>query len=456
MNFKQEHNLGEDNILSLIIKLSIPSTAAMLINALFNVVDTIFVGRLGKNAIAALSISFPLQLIAISLAVGTGVGVTSLISRSLGAGDDEKADHIGGYAMTLALIVSSIFSIAGLLFTDPVLKLFGATPALLPYTREYMITIFAGSVFIFFPIIANSVMRGEGNTMTPMKVMMISALTNIVLDPLLIFGIGPFPQMGIQGAALATIISRSIAAAFAVYYFVSGCSSLHFKWQHFHPSWPLTRDIYKVGGPSAIMQLMGSVLVAVTNNVLKGYGETAIAAMGIYWRLQSLAFMPVFGINQGIMPLAGFNFGAKKFSRLREAALKGALAATVVMTAVAVLFWMIPGPLMRLFNNDPLLVLMGKNIIRMVSVSYLIIGPEIIFSGIFQAMGKGVPALIVSILRQGIVYIPLVFILPPYLGLWGVWLAGPISEVVSTVAATIWMEHEFRKFGMSLMKGKRV
>ncbi len=454
MKHKQSHNLGEDKILSLIIKLSIPSTAAMLINALFNVVDTIFVGRLGKNAIAALSISFPLQLIAISLAVGTGVGVTSLISRSLGERDVEKADHIGGYAMTLALMVSCIFSIVGLLFTDPVLKLFGATQALLPYTREYMITIFAGGIFIFFPIIANSVMRGEGNTLTPMKVMMISALTNIVLDPLLIFGIGPFPQMGIQGAALATIIARAISAVFAAYYFMCGRSSLHFKWTHFQPSWPLTCDIYKVGGPSAIMQLMGSALVAITNNVLKGYGETAIAAMGIYWRLQSLAFMPVFGINQGIMPLVGFNFGAKKFLRVREAALKGALVATVVMTAVGILFWTIPGPLMLLFNNDPLLVLMGEKIIRMVSAAYLIIAPEIIFSGVFQAMGKGIPALTVSILRQGVVYIPLVFILPPYLGLWGVWLAAPISEVVSTVVATIWMEHEFRKLGMSLLKVK--
>ncbi|QGU00118.1 antimicrobial extrusion protein [Candidatus Syntrophocurvum alkaliphilum] len=434
MRFKGD--LEKDNIGKLLLTLSLPAMIGMTVNALYNVVDTFWVGKLGPEAIAALTIVFPIQMIMVAIASGTGIGLTSLISRRLGEGRKNDASNIAEHGILLIIIYGLIIPILAIPNAENLVIFFGATPELIELASDYVAIVLAGSVFLFFAIMSGSMIQAEGNAGTPMKSMVVGATTNMILDPFLIFGIGPFPALGVQGAATATIISQFIACSVNFKY-------LFFNESHVRPALLTLRlnpyiilDIYKVGFPSMVMQIMNSVIVVILNWILGAYGFIAIGAMGIFFRVQALIFMPIMGLVQGFLPIVGYAYGAKRLDRMKQAIKKASTVAFIIMTIGFLAFQLIPETLVTIFNDDPNLVDIGVECMHYISILLPLVGPAIILSSTFQAVGKGFTAMWLSLLRQVVLLIPFLFILPNYFGLKGVWISFPASDIIS-IAVTV-------------------
>ncbi len=431
--------LGIEPIVPLLFKLSIPSIIAMAIQALYNVVDSIYVGRISKDALSALSLAFPIQLILIAIAVGTGVGTSSFIARQLGKGNKKRANNAAEHIIIITVIYGLIVGIVGYFFSEELLAIFTDNPELIRLGTEYIHIILTGSIALFLPMIANNILRGEGNTFLPMITMLIGSVLNIILDPFFIFGLGFFPAFGISGAAYATVLSRIISGSVLLYILFSDKNEITLKLKSFQFDPTILKDIYIVGLPAMIMQLLASFMIAGMNKILASYSETAIAAAGIYFRLQSFVFMPVFGLNQGYMPLVGYNYGHKNPDRMKKA-IKAAFIIGFSFTAAGfTLFQIIPGQLVTMFNKDPELIRIGTRALKTISLAFPIIGPAIIASTTFQALGRGFPSLLLSFLRQIILLLPLIYLLGRFYGLDAVWYAFPISETIGAVIAVIWL-----------------
>ncbi|MCT4633841.1 MAG: MATE family efflux transporter [Firmicutes bacterium] len=437
--------LGEDKISKLIIRLSIPATIGMIINALYNVVDTIFIGR-GVNslAIGALAICFPIQMILSSLAQMVGIGSASIISRSLGEKNKSYADEIAGNSIILILMINILFSTIGLIFLDPILSLFGSTTEILPYAQDYMKIIFLGNIYYGLVVSYNNIIRSEGKAKTSMALVMIGTGLNVILDPIFIFGF----KMGIQGAAIATILSQFITLIFVLNYIVRGNSSLNIKFENLKLNVKNSKEIMKIGVPSFVRQVGGSVLAIVVNNSLKFYGgNIAISAFGIANRVLMFIFMPMFGIVQSLQPIVGFNYGAKKYDRVKEATLLS-IKTIIVLSSIGWLIIQLFSPyIIRIFTPDIQVIPTGILIIKTITFAIPVVGIQIIGTTIFQALGKSKPAMILSLLRQFIMLIPMILILPLLMdnGVFGIAVSYPISDVISTVISLFLIRHEFRE-----------
>ncbi len=447
--------MGTDPVGRLLMRFSLPAMIAMLVNATYNIVDTAFVGRLGHEAIAGLTVVWPLQLVMIALSVGVGVGANSLITRRLGAGDHEEANHAGAQAILLGVLSGFVVMFVVLVWTDPVLRLVGARPDTLPIARAYIRTIVWFAPFVFLPMIANNLIRAEGNPMLSMGVMITAAIVNMALDPLFIFGIGPFPELGIRGAAVATVIARTVVVVLYSIYFLGRRSGYEFRLKHFIPAPRIWGRIYAVGAPSTAIQLTGSVVAAIANNVVAGFGSLPLAAFGVMFKLFAFAFMPCLGVNQGVLPLTGYNYGARKLARVREVVVKGALAATTVTALFSVLFLLFPRFLVSLFNQDPAFVNLAAGGLRISSIGFAGVGAAVVFTAFFQGIGKAVPAMLLSLTRQLIFYLPAMLVLSRLHGLTGFWTAIPVSDGLAIAAAVVWTAVMFRKLGVPLF-GTRV
>lgn len=432
-NKLKENRLGVEPILPLLIKLSIPSMISMSIQALYNVVDSIYVGRLSADALSSLSIAFPLQMILISIAVGTGVGTSSLISRLLGQGKNEKASNAAEHVMLLSLFYGLIIGLVGYFFSDDLIRLLTDSPVLIGPATEYIRIIFMGSVFLFVPMLANNILRGEGNAFVPMISMLIGSIINIILDPFLIFGIGPFPMMGVAGAAYATVIGRAISGIYIVYKVLTNDKDLKLNLRAFKFNFKIIRDIYSVGFPAMVMQLLASVMVMGLNLIVGGYNEYAVAVVGVYFKLQSFVFMPVFGLNQGYMPIIGYNYGHNNPKRMKETLKYGLIVGFTITTLGFILFQTIPETLIKMFNSNEELVSIGVDALKTISLAFPIIGLSIVGSTTLQAVGRGFASMIVSFLRQIIVLLPVAYLLGKSGGLSWVWYSFPISEAISFV-----------------------
>ena len=332
-NKPQDNRLGTEPILPLLFKLAAPSILSMFIQSMYNVVDSIFVARLSEDALAALSLAFPIQMVQIAVAVGTGVGASSLISRALGRGNQQGAEKAASHVLLLALVYGAIAAFIGILFPEQLIGMFTDDPLLIDYGTRYIWIILVGATAMYIPMIANSILRGEGNTFIPMITMLIGSIMNIILDPLFIFGYGIFPRMGIEGAAVATVLSRIISGSFIVYMLFKGSNQVKVSFKRFKFDFSVIKDIYQVGFPAVLMQVLASVMVGGLNKILDGYSSTAIAAMGIYFRLQSFVFMPVFGLNQGYLPIV-YNFGYNNSKRVKEVMKAGFLTGFVYRSGV--------------------------------------------------------------------------------------------------------------------------
>ena len=444
--------MGSTPMLRLILSMSLPTMFSMIIQAMYNIVDSVFVSNLGQDALTALSLAYPLQLMTISVAVGTGVGINSFISRRLGEKNQELANNGAANGIFISIISWLVFLLVGIFLTVPFFKLFNPTPGVMKYGVDYTSIILIFSVGVMVEIAIEKALQATGNMIFPMIFQLIGAVSNIVLDPLFIFGIGPFPRMEVAGAAVATVIGQILAMLFSIYIFFFKKHAVQVHVRNFKPSLKIIKNIYAVGFPSIIMQSISSVLVVGLNAILMGFSEAAVSVHGIYYKMQSFVFMPVFGLNQGLMPIMGYNFGAKNKDRLHSAIRYGCIIAAFIMLCGTVIFWVFPAQILSLFNANDDILNMGINAMRFISLSFLPAAIDIIFSTTFQAVGKGFSSMILSLLRQLVFILPAALVLSNF-GVNAVWFAYPIAEVGALIVAIFLYTRINRKVFSKLQPG---
>ncbi len=440
--------LGKENISRLIYQYSLPATIGMVVAATYNIADTIFIGRLGSEAIAALSIAFPVQMFLAAIGVGVGVGAASLISRSLGAGDVRTAEKAIGQVISLALIFGLLVAVLSIFYLQPLLSLIGARGVVLGYAEDYTAAITTGSLFFFLILGMNNVVRAEGSPILSMQVMIGSSLLNIALDPIFIFALG----LEVQGAAIATVLAKGLGAIVLLAHFISGRSNLTLCRQNLRLDWIIVKEIARIGLTSMLRLVAKNFSLAATNMVLAGYGHIPIAAMGLYFRLQSLIIMPVIGFSQGLLPIMGYNYGANKKERIRETVVKGFVISTAFITVLALVNFLIPTTLLSAFTSDPELLSLGSYALRIMILMFPLIGIQLIASVFFQAIGKAVPALILSLLREVMIFIPLLLVFSGYFGLDGVWITRPVTDLLAFIVTITMVASELRKQEIPLLR----
>jgi len=426
INQRNQNVLDDDRIGRLLLKLSLPTFFGMFVMTLYNVVDTIFIGHyVGPLGIAGLSIVFPLQMLSIGIGEMTGMGGASLISRSIGAGDIPKAERTLGNALTANIILSVVLMIACLANPDFWLRLMGSSETILPYARDYMNIIIIGMLFMTFSMALNNLIRAEGNARVPMIGMIIGAVTNIILDAIFIIPLG----MGIQGAALATVIAQIVSVAFFMRYYFAGKSFLKIQLRNLTIQWHLLKEILAIGIASFSRMVATSISAVFVNRMLILYGgDMAISAFGIIHRIMMFAIMPGIVIGGGLQPILGFNYGAKRYDRAIRAiviAMGAAFACGLIVFGVV---YFAPEPFVRIFTNDAELIAISSYAAKRIFLALYMIGLIMVGSLVFQSVGKAVQSFITSIARPILFLIPVVLILPGFMGLEGVWLAFPISD----------------------------
>jgi len=412
--------------------------------ALYNIIDTFWVARLGYQAIAALTVVLPYHILVIAISVGTGIGINALASRRFGERNIEATNHVAGQIFSLAGFFGVIFLMAAVFFAEPILTVCGATPDIMDFATQYLTVLGFGMPFLFFMIIASSLLRGSGDALRPMIFMITGTVANIILDPFLIFGIGPFPEMGVRGAALATVIAQLLGAGLSFYYIVARKSAYRVKLLYLRPSLTILRDIYRVGFPSMIMQITESVCFVLFNNVLSSFGSLALAAVGITIRILDLAFMPIIGVSHGLLPIVGFNFGARLWKRLWRAVKLASGGIMLLMGVATVVLEIFAPQLIAIFSDDPELMAIAVPAMRIFLSTLVILGPSILFITTFQGLSKGKEALILSLVRQFIFFVPLLFLLSRILGITGVWLSWPISDALAFLVSGLWLFREYK------------
>jgi len=432
---QQSTRLGIEKISSLMINLSVPAFIGMFVMSLYNIVDAIFVARgVGTLGVAALSIAFPIQMIMGALAGTFGIGGASIISRRLGANALGEANRVFNHIIWLIVFFSMLMTATAFLFLEPLLVIFGATKNILPYAKDFLSIILLGSVFVTFAMATNNVVRSEGNAKIAMLTMVMSAVINMILNPIFIFGL----DMGIKGSATATVIAQFIAATWLLKYFIGGKSSLTLKWIGFIPDFKVVKEIILIGLPSFIMMSSSSLMVVSVNWMLLTFGgEIHIAVFGIINRIMAFAYMPIVGIVQGMQPIIGYNYGAKLQGRVTQTVKLGLVVSTVIASIVWVVTMGIPELLINIFSNDDSVLANGTNALRLIFLLAPIIGFQIVTGGLYQALGKAKTSLMLSMSRQLLFLIPIVLTLPHLYGLEGVWMSFPIADVLAFLFALI-------------------
>ncbi len=439
-------DLGTKKISSLLAKLAIPATIGIISATLYNVVDTIFIGRgVGTLAIAALGIVFPMWMIVMALAQLIGMGSASVLSRCLGKKDYERANTITGNSFLLVFILGIISTTVILSFLDPILILFGATENILPFARDYLFITSFGFIYFPFIVASNNLIRSEGNAKTSMSIMIVATGLNIILDPIFIFAL----NMGIKGAAYATVISQFIGFMYVIYYFASGKSSLKVRLRHFRLNFPIVKETFSLGFASFIRQASFSILTIIINNSLRALGgDLSIAVFSIINRIVMFITMPMFGIVGGAQPIIAFNYGAKKFDRVRQSVKLSVIVSTIIGVVFFLLIMIFPSGTIGIFSKDKSLVQMGIFPIRMIILLYPFIGFQTIGASFFQSIGKAMPSILLSMSRQVFFLIPLVLILPIFLGITGIWVAFPIADLLAIILTAVFLKKELDRINL--------
>ncbi len=435
--------MGVEKITPLLFKLSIPAMIGMISNALYNVIDAVFVGHgAGPLAIGGLTIAFPFQLIISAFALMYGVGVASIISRKLGEGKAEEASKAASIAFVLTISTSLIILIIGQLFLKKILLLLGATEDILPYSIKYMRIILLGAPFLSFSMCANNVLRSEGAAKIAMIVMIIGTLLNIVLDPIFIFVF----NLGITGAAYATIVSQFTGFLYGFIYFIRGKSNLNFKLVYFRLKIEYIKEIVLLGLSTFIRQIGTSIMALAVNNMVKIYGgDLAIAAFGMINRLLTMVLMPIFGMNQGLQPIIGYNYGAKKIHRVKEVLKVAIIITTLIGFCFSLFALLFTRQLLSIFTTEPDLLNIAEMALRIIISSMFLLGLQTCGTTYFQALGNSVASILLGMSRQFILLIPLVLLLPSFLGLMGVWLAFPLADILASIITLIWLINNIKK-----------
>jgi putative MATE family efflux protein len=436
--------LGSAPLSRLLIALSLPGIASTVTTSLYNIVDTIWVARLGHEAIAALTIIFPFQILFYAIGGGTGIGISALVSRRFGENNIEATNRVAGQIFFTSAFWGLLFMMAAVLFTDNILRVMGATPDIMEYSRQYLVITAYGAPVMILAMVMSSLIRGSGDAVKPMVIMVSGTIVNIVLDPLMILGIGPFPEMGVRGAALATVIAQVGAASLGLYFFFARKTAFRIKTAHLIPDKSILRDIYRVGAPSIILQITESLAFMLFNIVVSAFGSISIAAVGLVMRVSDLAYMPIMGVSHGLLPIIGFCFGAGNFQRLWQAVKKASAGIVVLLAAITVVIEIFTPQLIGIFSKDAELLSVTVPAMRIMMSTMVLIGPSVMIVTTFQGLSRGKTALVLSLIRQFIVFVPLLY-LGRYLGgLTGIWLSMPAADIFGILISLAFIYREYR------------
>lgn len=440
----RENKMGVMPINRLLLTMSLPIMASMLVQALYNIVDSIFVAQISENALTAVSLAFPIQNLMIAVATGTGVGINAMLSKSLGEHDQEHVNLAASNGVFLALLSAIAFVLFGIFFP----RLFFASQTkvqqIIDMGTSYLTICSVFSFGIFFQITFERLLQATGRTMLTMLSQIFGAIINIILDPILIFGWAFFPKMGIAGAAAATVIGQIAAAILIAFFNYYKNPEVHLTFKGFRPSGRAIKRIYSVGIPSIIMASISSVMTYGMNLILVRFTETATAVFGVYFKLQSFIFMPVFGLNNGLVPIVSYNYGARRPERIHKTIRYSVVYATLLMLAGIAAFQIFPVQLLRMFNASENMLKIGVPALRIISLSFLFAGFCIVCSSVFQAMGNGFLSLYVSVGRQLIILLPAAYLLAQFNTPDAVWWAFPIAEVASLILSAIFLRYLYK------------
>ena len=438
---RQENKMGVMPIPKLLISMSLPMIMSMLVQALYNVVDSMFVAQLNENALTAVSLAFPIQNLMIAVAAGTGVGINALLSKSLGEKKFETANTIAKNGILLGILSSLVFAILGLLGSRLFFEIQTKDAQIIEYGTQYMSVITIVSFGIFLQITFERLLQSTGKTIFNMITQGMGAIINIILDPILIFGWFGLPAMGVTGAAVATVIGQIFAALLGLFFNYKFNKEIHVSFKGFKPCKETIGNIYKIGVPSIIMQSIGSLTTFGINNILLMFSSTAATVFGVYFKLQSFVFMPVFGLTNGMIPIVAYNYGAQNKKRIYQTIKLSAIIAVGIMLVGVVIFQTFPKTLLGLFEASEHMLEIGVPALRTISLSFVFAGFCIVSSCVFQALGNGVYSMLLSIARQIVIILPVAFTFAKLFGLNMVWFAYPIAEVVSVIMCIFMLKH---------------
>lgn len=425
--------------------MSLPIMISMLVQALYNVVDSIFVAQISENALTAVSLAFPVQNLMIAIAVGTGVGTNALLSRALGEKNFKKVNDLASNAVLLGVFSYVVFSILGLLFSKAYFRFQTNDAQIIEYGVAYLSIICIGSIGKFLQIVFERLLQSTGKTIYTMITQSTGAIINIILDPILIFGLFGMPRMGTAGAAIATVIGQIVAAILAIIFNLKVNKEIEINMKGFKPNLEIIKSIYAIGIPSIIMMSITSVTTYGLNNILKKFSSTAIAVLGVYFKLQSFIFMPVFGLTNGMVPIIAYNYGAREKERLIETIKLSMLYGLGIMTFGIVMIQLFPEKILALFNASENMLSIGVPALRIISLGYLFAGFSIVASSVYQALGNGVLSLTNAISRQLVVLLPAAYLLSLLGNVNRIWWSFPIAEIMSLVLSIIFLRYIYNQ-----------
>ena len=424
MEERKENRMGTMPVGKLLVTMSLPIMISMLIQALYNIVDSIFVAQIGENALTAVSLAFPVQNLIIAVGIGTGIGINSLLSRRLGERRFDDANAAAENGILLSLCNWLVFAIFGGLFSEAFFRAFTENPEIISMGTDYLTVCTVFSFGCFMQFACERILQATGITIYNMITQATGAIINIILDPIMIFGLFGFPRLGVKGAAIATVIGQIVAMLMGLWFNAKKNKEVHMDFRHFRPNGRIIGEIYKVGVPSIVMQSIGTVMTIGMNKILIAFSETAVAVFGVYFKLQSFVFMPIFGLTNGLVPIVAYNYGARKRTRITASIRLALVYALSIMALGLLIFQLFPVPLLRLFKASDALLSIGVPALRIISISFLGAG-----------VGNGVLSLTMSVARQLAVLLPVAWLMARFVGLDAVWAAFPVSEYVSVTIA---------------------
>lgn len=435
---KKENKMGTMPVVKLIFNMSLPAILSMTVLAMYNVVDSIFVGNFSQKGLTALSIAYPMQLLLISVSVGTAVGVNSLVSRKLGEREFDEANSAAAHGLVTCIFSYLLFLLLGIFAVKPFMGVFTNDPEIMQFGIDYLRIVLCLSVFSIVQVMIEKTLQATGNMIYPMLFQLLGAVVNIIFDPLLIFGVGFFPRMGVAGAAIATVLGQFCGMIFAVVVLFTKNHQVKISFKGFRIKAYMMKQIYAVGFPSIIMQSISAIMMLGLNTIFTiNDSAVSVTVLGIYFKLQSFVFMPVFGLNQGVLPVIGYNYGARNRKRVYQTLNCGIVIAGTIMLIGVLLMWLIPDKLISMFGGDQSLMDAGVHAFRIISLCFVPAAVSIMFITTFQATGKGFRGLFISFARQLVVLLPVAYILSITAGVENVWYAFPIAELASLLVATL-------------------
>jgi len=442
---KVQNPMGYKPIFPLLISMALPPMISMLIQSLYNVIDSMFVAQLGEDALTAVSLIFPLQNLSLAFSCGIGIALNAVMARHLGAHNDKDASFVATQGLVMSILHSLIFVVIGLFFIHPFVAMFTESETVIQYGLQYGMIVITFTFGSFIHIAVEKMFQATGNMFIPMILQIVGAALNIILDPILIFGYFGLPALGVIGAAIATIIGQMVACLLSIYLFYRHSDHIHLSFQNFHIDWNTFKTLYSIAIPSGVMMCLPSLLVSALNGILATVSQTAVAFFGVYFKLQTFVYMPANGVIQGMRPIMSYNYGAKEKNRMNQTIKAATICIFFIFCIGTLLFCGFPKLILSLFKANQDMMNMGVIGLRILSISFILSTFGILMSGVFESLGQGKYSLIISLLRQFLLIIPLSFFFIQKIGLNGVWLTFPFSELIASLFSLYLYFYRYKK-----------